>query len=534
MDHFIVSTPGRLFTSRGSEAHDRRFKGGVIFVDHATGFTFVEPVVNFTAGEAIRAKREFEAEMSSMGVTVLNYHTDNGVFTATQFQDELATMQQGLTLSGVGAHHQNAVAERAIGTVTSIARTMMLHAKMRWPSAVKTMLWPMAMKHAQFLVNNVPTLNNICPMDLVLGTVVPRHHLRQVHVWGSPCFVLDPKLQDGHKIPKFDPRSRQGLNLGWSPKHASSVPLVLNLSTGTISPQFHVVFDDWFSTVSSITSREEPEPIDGETWTNLLMNDRIQVAFDEDDPVEVNDEWLTEIERLEKHQKAVARVQGNLPAPPSLAPPSIGQEAATPPPIQGTLPQVPSVPQSVPPIPIQRETPPPVHVPQQPQAPVPPPQREQRERPLRQVPASDRRAEIDQINVLPPGLKRGRRAVKGLLCSVLLAASNTPVVALARQCIGSPQAHLGMAGLDAVTHTFDQVDFHSFRAMTTPVKKMKKGKDPDFPTLQQVLVSPDVDEWKESMAKEINTLVKMNTALASKPSSSDANRVASPTAWAVA
>ncbi len=68
MDHFIVSTPGRLFNSRGSESHDRRFKGGVIFVDHATGYVFVEPVVNFTAGEAIRAKRAFEAEMSSMGV----------------------------------------------------------------------------------------------------------------------------------------------------------------------------------------------------------------------------------------------------------------------------------------------------------------------------------------------------------------------------------------------------------------------------------------------------------------------------------
>ncbi len=138
-----------------------------------------------------------------------------------------------------------------------------------------------------------------------MGTVVPRHHLRHVHVWGSPCFVLDPKLQDGHKIPKFDPRSRQGLNLGWSPKHASSVPLVLNLTTGNISPQFHVVFDDWFTTVPSIASKDEAEPIDGEIWTNLLLNDRIQVVFDEDDPVMVDDEWLTEIERIERHQKAV-------------------------------------------------------------------------------------------------------------------------------------------------------------------------------------------------------------------------------------
>jgi hypothetical protein len=67
MDHFIVSTPGRLFQSRGSESTDRMFKGGVIFVDHASTCVFVCPVVNFTAGEALRAKREFESDMASMG-----------------------------------------------------------------------------------------------------------------------------------------------------------------------------------------------------------------------------------------------------------------------------------------------------------------------------------------------------------------------------------------------------------------------------------------------------------------------------------
>ena len=314
MDHFIVSTPGRLFNSRGSEPHDRMYKGGVIFVDHASGFVYVAPVVNFTAGEAIRAKREFESEMASMGITVVKYHTDNGVFTAAAFQDELAKMEQGLTLSGVGAHHQNAVAERAIGTVVTVARTMMLHAKLRWPKAVTTRLWPMAMKYAQHLINHVPNTNNRCPMDLILQTMVPRHVLRNTHVWGAPTYVLDPRLQDGHKIPKFDPRSRRGLNLGWSPKHASTVPLVLNLTTGKVSPQFHVVFDDWFTTVSSKPDGSE-EPIDGDDWTNLLMSDRFLVHFDEDDSVELDDEWLTELERIEKHQQAAVRVQRRMPDP---------------------------------------------------------------------------------------------------------------------------------------------------------------------------------------------------------------------------
>ena len=121
MDHFIVSTPGKLFSSRGSEPTSNIYKGGVIFKDHASNHVFVEPVVNFTAGEAIRAKKMYERELSSMGVTVLNYHTDNGVFTAAEFQDELAKNEQNVTFSGVGAHHQNAVAEREIGIIFSLA-----------------------------------------------------------------------------------------------------------------------------------------------------------------------------------------------------------------------------------------------------------------------------------------------------------------------------------------------------------------------------------------------------------------------------
>jgi hypothetical protein len=58
IDHFIVTTLGMLFQSRGGKSHDSMFKGGAIFVDHTSGFVNVVPVVNFTAGETLRAKRE--------------------------------------------------------------------------------------------------------------------------------------------------------------------------------------------------------------------------------------------------------------------------------------------------------------------------------------------------------------------------------------------------------------------------------------------------------------------------------------------
>ena len=51
------------------------------------------------------------------------------------------------------------------------------------------------------------------------------------------------------KFPKWKPHSTRCMYVGKSPAHASTVPLVLNPNTGTITPRFHAVFDDWFQTV---------------------------------------------------------------------------------------------------------------------------------------------------------------------------------------------------------------------------------------------------------------------------------------------
>ena len=92
-----------------------------------------------------------------------------------------------------------------IGTMTSMARTMMLHARLRWTKMVSPELWPMAMKHAQHIYNHTPKDNNICPLDLLTKTTVPRTALKDLHVWGCPVYVLDPKIQDGKKLPKWSP-----------------------------------------------------------------------------------------------------------------------------------------------------------------------------------------------------------------------------------------------------------------------------------------------------------------------------------------
>ena len=62
-------------------------------------------------------------------------------------------------------------------------------------------------------------------------------------------YVLDPILQDRGKLPKWRKHSRCGVYLGHSPAHANSVGHILNLATGAITPQYHVIYDELFHTV---------------------------------------------------------------------------------------------------------------------------------------------------------------------------------------------------------------------------------------------------------------------------------------------
>ena len=98
------------------------------------------------------------------------------------------------------------------------------------------------------------------------------------HIWGCPTYVLEPKLQKpGIKMPKWDPKSQRGVNMGFSNMHSTHVGLVLNLLTGSISPQYHVLFDEMFSIVMSGTAAYP------EVWIRLVTsrNSRIQVMLDQ-------------------------------------------------------------------------------------------------------------------------------------------------------------------------------------------------------------------------------------------------------------
>ena len=111
-------------------------------------------------------------------------------------------------------------------------------------------LWPFAVRHAIWLYNRLPNrYSGLSPLELLHKHIGDHRDLLRTHVWGCPVFVLDPKLQDGKKVPKWNRRARQGQFLGFSDEHSSLVANVRHLETGHVSPQYHLVFDDHFHTV---------------------------------------------------------------------------------------------------------------------------------------------------------------------------------------------------------------------------------------------------------------------------------------------
>ena len=138
----------------------------------------------------------------------------------------------------------NARAERSIQTIMYMARHFMIHTALHWSEygTDDISLWPFAVKHAAWLYNRLPNrVTGLTPIEMVSQTKTDHRDILRSHVWGSPSFVLDPKLQDGKKIPKWNSRARVGQFLGFSEEHSSTVALIRHLKSGHVSPQFHTL-----------------------------------------------------------------------------------------------------------------------------------------------------------------------------------------------------------------------------------------------------------------------------------------------------
>ena len=124
-----------------------------------------------------------------------------------------------------------------------------MHAESKWPDVITANLWPYALRGANESLNSTPNkMTGKIAHQMFSNTDTPIM-VRHFHPFGCPTYVLNDNLAAGKSIPKWHKRARLGVYLGRSPNHAQSIALVLNLSTGLVSPQFHLKFDDLFESV---------------------------------------------------------------------------------------------------------------------------------------------------------------------------------------------------------------------------------------------------------------------------------------------
>jgi hypothetical protein len=88
------------------------------------------------------------------------------------------------------------------------------------------------------------------PYELFTGQETP-WSLRDVRIFGSPTYVLQKELQNGTSNNKWKLWVWRGIYIGNSTFHSSAIPLIHNPITTHISPQFHVLFDEHFTTVTN-------------------------------------------------------------------------------------------------------------------------------------------------------------------------------------------------------------------------------------------------------------------------------------------
>ncbi len=279
-DYYISLVPGCLPHTFGQGKHG--YTCGSLFIDHASGKVFNFCQYSTNANKKIKSAQRLESMARQDNFMVKKYHSDNGFFATTAFKTHCKIQQQEFSFSSVGADHKNGVAKRNIKTIAQWARANMLHLALHWPAQANISFWPQAIEYSVWVFNQMPNAETgISPNKIWSSVRCFMEEFSRAHVFGYPVYVLNAALQDGHKIPKWSPRTCLGLFLGFSDLHSSQVLLILNVQTGKISPQYHVIFDNKFETVNSLSPTESLE----KQWAQIFCLNQecfLDVDYDKD------------------------------------------------------------------------------------------------------------------------------------------------------------------------------------------------------------------------------------------------------------
>jgi hypothetical protein len=237
-------------------------------VDHISNYIYVHLIKDFTIPETLLAKLAFKKLCARADCSVKHYQADNGQLSDKEFLATCNNLNQTIEFCGVGAHHQNGIIENQNKQLTQTAIVLLLHCIRMGPQMVDQMFWPFAIKAAAERINSLHIdTDGHTPESKLYGVNIENIPVKTLHTIFCPCYVLDSRLHNVGSIgpPKWEPRSNICVYLGHSPFHAGSVALVYNPSTGHVCPQYHVVFDDDFTTVPYMEAGTIPPH-----WSDLV------------------------------------------------------------------------------------------------------------------------------------------------------------------------------------------------------------------------------------------------------------------------
>ena len=305
--------------------------------------------------------------------------------------------------------------------------------------------------------------------------------------------------------------------VGFSSVHSSDVPLVLNLQTGHISPQFHVVFDDDFTTVSSLGVTDEVPDF----WQQLSLIPLEEISssvcthipLDPASSIEIEDIWLPsdKLEEKRRHDAITDRIrQVHFDASSSTSP--MPAPSAAPAPISTSPAPAPtsmSAPPAPPPIPSQ---PPPA-------APTVGPSLRRSSR----VPVPRQKFTIETTS----GKTYSASANFGCefsyeynhigqpapITECNLASMDPDIndnVAITgtisdQYLVDDVLVHQAYTAVDLATGQYNGIDPRAYAA------KHKSKIDPDMPSYEMAGRSADRAQWEEAMKMELRTLLKQQT-----------------------
>ena len=251
VDHIVSAQPG-LIPQMYDFLTNQCLWGATTLVDHVSDYVYVHLMRDLFLSEMLIAKEYMEKVTAQARRYIKHYHADNIRLADNGFVDFVNRKSQKPTFYGVGAHHQNVIIENRNKVLIKGTLTILLHIISMWPQMIDGMFWPFSMKVVAKRLNSLQLdILGRTPESILHGVEVQDIPVKSYHTLFCPTYVLDARLQSavGTGPPKWELRSRIGVYLGQLTFHGGSVALVWNPTTGRVSPQYHVVFDDDLSFV---------------------------------------------------------------------------------------------------------------------------------------------------------------------------------------------------------------------------------------------------------------------------------------------